>query len=709
MELFQLVLIIMAAILISAVLEPLLPRVSLPLVQMLVGVCMYFFVQLPTDISIDSELFLAMFIAPLLFDESRNIDNRALFDNIKSVLSLAIGLVLVIVLCIGFLLHWIVPSISLAAAFALGAALGPTDAVAVASLGSQISLNKRQQAQLSGESLLNDASGVVSFQFALAAATTGAFSLAEASGTFAIEFFGGLGIGLLIGVIAVWLIRKIRRIGVESVTFHVCYELFLPFASYLIAQSLEVSGILAVVACGLVFSLGPKILKRNAVSFSTVHSRIDIASENVWGVISFILNGTIFTVLGYILPSTIEPAIEENSTDLFWLIGLVLVLSLAIEAIRFVWVFFTDWLSDKPETGGKRFAFGEDFLKNVLVTTLSGPKGAVSLSIMLTIPTKLASGHAFPQRDLLLFLTCGVILVTFLLASFVVPALSPKKDDSDSSNIDPDLETQMLENVISGLKNAADETNRRATFQVVSAYQARIANVKKKAASSHALRYLRQEVLVEQENYIKAAMQTDDVDRRLGETYLKRIDKMKETLMRSTKFNRSDDTKNRPLASSTTVMRRVARKASDRKNSKRTRIEFKIAIEQVAVDYLQQVSNAANPERADAAEALICEHQPLLNALKMQLKSLNRAESLDAGETADLQSTRFIRTDSGTLYKESDDEEDEEYEGLSDVQAEAFRLELEQIQSMNERGKISNSAAREMREEVYLLQMGLTE
>ena len=180
MALLELAIFLLAAVLVSAVLEPFLPRVSLPLVQMLLGIVIYFFVDLPHSLSIDSGLFLVLFIAPLLFDESKSANNKLLWTNRSTILGLAIGLVIVLVLCIGFTLNLLVPSVPLAAAFALGAALGPTDSVAVASLSKDIKLNSRQKALLSGEALLNDASGVVSCQFAIAAAVTGAFSLAAA-------------------------------------------------------------------------------------------------------------------------------------------------------------------------------------------------------------------------------------------------------------------------------------------------------------------------------------------------------------------------------------------------------------------------------------------------------------------------------------------------------------------------------------------------
>ena len=333
MEYLVIALLYVGAVLVSSVLDQFLRGVSLPLVQMAVGVAIYFFADLPIDVTINSELFLVMFIAPLLFDESRNISNRILWDNRNTVLSLAIALVVVSVLVVGFVLHWLVPSISLAAAFALGAALGPTDAVAVASLGKTVKLGSRQKTSLLGEALLNDASGIVSFQFAIAAAVTGSFSLADASWTFVVEFVGGIILGLFLGAIAFFIMQRMRRAGVESATVHVCFELFLPFFVYLVATRFHVSGILAVVAAGLLISYIPQRMTVRSRSFSTFSTRLNIASESVWHLFSFVLNGVIFVNLGIVLSSTLAPALQENSADLFWIFSLVLILTAVIVGV----------------------------------------------------------------------------------------------------------------------------------------------------------------------------------------------------------------------------------------------------------------------------------------------------------------------------------------------------------------------------------------
>lgn len=705
MEYLVIALLYVGAVLVSSVLDQFLRGVSLPLVQMAVGVAIYFFADLPIDVTINSELFLVMFIAPLLFDESRNISNRILWDNRNTVLSLAIALVVVSVLVVGFVLHWLVPSISLAAAFALGAALGPTDAVAVASLGKTVKLGSRQKASLLGEALLNDASGIVSFQFAIAAAVTGSFSLADASWTFVVEFVGGIVLGLFLGAIAFFIMQRMRRAGVESATVHVCFELFLPFFVYLVATRFHVSGILAVVAAGLLISYIPQRMTVRSRSFSTFSTRLNIASESVWHLFSFVLNGVIFVNLGIVLSSTLAPALQENSADLFWIFSLVLILTAVIVGVRFLWILCADLLSDNPETG-KRMKLGGPAIRNALVTTLCGPKGAVSLSIASTIPFTVASGAVFPQRDLLLFLVCGVIVVTLLLANFVVPLIAPKSETDDDDELDPEYEIEMIQNVISGLKRRQTVENKQATGRVMRMYHRRLTAARRRSVSGRQLRFLRQEVLLHQRDFIKEAIAHDEVDKRLGTTYLKRVDRMLKLLTRK-KTLLTSNRQTQPLAGSTSTMRKIQDQVTST-NETRKKLEFKIDVERVAVDYLELASHEQDDARVQAALALLGEHKALLSALRAQLRALDNAQGIIASvpETAGQHS--IVRTDTGSLHLEPTTDPDD-LPGLADVQAEGLRLELDEIQEMYESGKISQSLAREMREEIYLLQMGLSD
>ena len=195
MEALELALILLATVLLSSVVTQLVPKVSAPLVQIVLGVVVALITPQSIEIVLDPELFMVMFVAPLLYDEAKNADKAALWHYRGPVLSLAIGLVIVTVFVMGFAVHAALPLVPLAAAFALCAALSPTDPIAVASLSETAEIPKRSGSILKAESLLNDASGIVSFQFAVAAGMTGAFSLAQATGSFAVSFIGGILLG----------------------------------------------------------------------------------------------------------------------------------------------------------------------------------------------------------------------------------------------------------------------------------------------------------------------------------------------------------------------------------------------------------------------------------------------------------------------------------------------------------------------------------
>ncbi len=806
MELLEIVLILLVLIIVSAVVDTVLPRVSLPLVQMGLGVLVGLFSAFPLNLTgINADLFLVMFIAPLLFDESRNADNAALWANMKGILSLAIGLVIAITLCVGFALNILHPSIPLAAAFALGAALGPTDAVAVAALGSDLNLTRRQKSQLSGEALLNDASGVVSFQFAIAAAVTGTFSVTKAAATFCIDFVGGIFIGMIIAIIYLLLLRYMRRLDLESTTIHILSEIVLPFGTYLICEHIGVSGILGVVACGLLVAFLPQKLGLIVVRKNSHETRTQLVSRSLWKVFSFSLNGIVFLFLGITLVQTIGPLIVSNDLlGFFWLIGVAVLIALVTEGVRYVWILATNYISKRKE--GKKAK--KKILRESLVTTLAGPKGAVTLSIILTIPVSLSNGDAFPERDLILFIASTVIIITLLLANFVTPLLAPAEDNDETDQASYDVQIRMMQRVIKDLNDGIDEDNKRATRQVVRAYQRRIAAMRKKMVPNVALKALRLEILDVQQDYIEDAARNDDVDARIAKNYLKRIEVMRKRI--KSRYIPAAGKQNKPLASNTSVFKRMKNEIAAHPHARRNELEFKVEVEREAVRYLKRVAKENDELRVEAANALLAEHLPLLQVLKTRLVDVNQAEGIPTNFATELNATGAIKADgkhsvgtggvggaSGTGVGErsggasgvsgtSGSVNGEHHGGaaggtgvganvhsehhggvtaggdssgagaggpstatinmpptaakdladrnrvkiertrsgrlkkreevfahraatIAEIQAEALRLELEQIQEMRDNGRISRSQAQEMRADVYLQQMGLSD
>ena len=415
---------------------------------------------------------MVLFIAPLLYLEAHEIDKSELLRSMKLSLSLAIGLAIATMVAVGFTLHAIWPAIPLAAALALGAALGPTDAVAVSSLGKEAALTRRQMGVLKGESLFNDASGIVGFQFAIAAAITGEFKVGEAAGEFVVSFIGGALFGLAIGLVANWVFETIRSLGWETTTTRILMELFLPFLLYLSAEEIaHVSGILAVVASGLFVrfdrtGIGPNVARTN------------IVSNSVWGVLSFTLNGAVFILLGMLLPGAMGTSWDDPGVSNLMLILVILAVSAIVIAMRFLWVSTMLRLARDVTTGRRRRMTGERW-RSAAVMTFGGAKGTITLSLMFTIPYALSNGRWFPMRDELIFVASGVIIVTLLLANFLLPLIAPNRG-GDASREMNEITIEVLRRTIEELTGRVTDENRRAVLMVIDSYTKRITRLKQR-------------------------------------------------------------------------------------------------------------------------------------------------------------------------------------------------------------------------------------
>ncbi len=699
MEMLEFVLLLLAAVLVSAVLDQMMPRVSLPLVQIAIGAIVILLVGTPVDVAIDPELFLVLFIAPLLFDESRHASKRGLWDNKGSIVSLAIGLVIVTVLVVGFVLNWIEPSIPLAAAFALGAALGPTDAVAVTALSKDIRLTGRQKSLLSGEALINDASGVVSFQFAIAAAVTGAFSLVDAAQSFAISFFGGIAIGLIAGFLALLAMKAIRGYGYESITVHVVFEVFTPFIVFLAAEHFGTSGILAVVAAGLLITLLPQ-------KPTPVAARLKIASNSVWETLVFVINGVVFVMLGMQLPKAIMPSWRSDEVSSLLLCGLVLLVTALVVGVRFIWVL----VMERCDSSAKRHT-GKQLVRDALVTTLSGPKGAVTLSIIMTIPFTLSTGEAFPQRDTLIFLASGVILCTLLLANFVVPVLAPK-DDSPDETEEQDVNAvtiDILKRVIRQLREQKTPQNESSTQIVIRQYSERIKRLRRQNTSAPRLVELRAGALAAQTRMVEARMQSGDLTREEGSRELERLNSARRLLMRAhTRREKLGEVWSRVkvgvMHARRNLDRMVRHVVDDELQLERSR-QLRIELEECALNYYLGRMDDVYLEVADGAGVLAAECRSTLSFLRAANEPAVLARANVAGSV--------IGVDAGGMRGALQSMDTQKIQVIkarvTDVEAEALRLELEEIQAMRDEGRLTRDAARELREEVYLLQMATGE
>lgn len=454
MEALELVLFLLAAVVASSILDNLLPRLSLPLVQIALGALIALFISTPLESGIDPELLLILFIAPLHFNESRHADSGALWANRWGIASLAVGLVFAIIISMGFTLHALLPAIPLAAALALGAAMGSTDAVAVMELSKDFKFGRRHETLLTGEAFFNDVTGTVVFQCAIAVVVSGSFSLLHASEEFALDLFGGLLGGVVMGVLAWALLEFIRRRGIDNPTLHVTLELLLPFLIYLVSEQLHIGGVIAVVMAGMMMSLLPH-------RHTAQTARQQLQSKSVWETISFVLNGIIFVLLGMQLPRVLMPAAQGGLGDPATVIAVTLVLTVVLEGVRFLWVLGMDAAHSRRQRkaghGAGRFLTKQE-VREALAMAFAGPKGGITLSLMLTVPYALSAVDGFPVRTALVSIASGVILCTLLLANFVVPLLVPHKHAAKRNKQRVDAEMRLIMTVIESVKQDAPTT-----------------------------------------------------------------------------------------------------------------------------------------------------------------------------------------------------------------------------------------------------------
>lgn len=709
MESFEFVLVVLVCVFVSQVTDKFVRHVSLPVLQVAIGLVAAIAIPAITELQVESDLFLVLFIAPLLFNETRTTSLRQLWENRGSILSLAIGLVVASVLAVGYVTHWLVPSIPLAAAFALGAALGPTDAAAVGALKSQVDLTDRQRALLSGESLINDASGVVAFQFSVAAAVTGAFSLADALGSFVVLFVGGIAAGVVLGAALAALMWALGNLGFEDATAHAFYELLAPFIVYLLAEAMGVSGILAVVAAGLVMS------RRRPEFHSTSDARRKLVSDSLWDVVEMLINGVLFVMLGMQLPHAVVPGLSGGLSGA-QVVGVIVAVAATSLACRFVWVLALGAL--RRRRGEQATGHGKSLVRDSLVTTVAGAKGAVTLSIVLTLPLYRADGAPFPQRDLIVTVAAGVILLTLLLADTTLPLLAPLPADDGSH--ERDLRAARLavrEGTCAELSRLLDEASARDGMEryvpalrlTVTQYQLRNAMDQLSEPGVSAANDQ-----VEDEEY---QLQSEELEH-LHQRHLRHHDeadwqrhlKALRGIRRSVGYSgrMAQVIPGRRAFGLPDLLRRYLRHARgaqvDEADFTRVYAQscvYALELEYVSLDLFDREIAGDDPARAEAARVRRQTHELAVRSLWSRL-NYGREVPIDSKEAYALPydpATGEWDVNFSVQFRQA-----REY--ARDVRENALRIELDEIARMQMEGTLSRSMAGELRDEVYLLQMG---
>ena len=457
MEILTTLGILIVIVILGSFLNNIIPRIPAALFQIILGAAVTFIPNLPLHFEFESEMFMMLIIAPLLFTDGFNSSLKNIWLYKKPIIYMAISLVLVTVIIVGSIIHFLLPMIPWAACFVLAAILSPTDAVAVKSITKGMKLPKGLMAILEGESLLNDASGLVSFNIALAAVLTNTFSVTNASYKFLVVAGGGAIFGLVIGIAFSYIKFIFSTKFADEFNILVIFQLITPVIVFYLAEHIGVSGIVAVVITALVYNY-----QRSLHLLSVINSDAAVTIDSTQQIASYVLNGFVFTFLGYLLPEIYHTMFNYREIDIVYgfIVSLVIVLGLMI--VRFGFVYF-NYVSLQPHhfTTARKTAkiiLNRKFDKGnysrfsySLIASLCGIHGTVTLATALIIPVVTANGDNFPLRNTILFIASNVVLLSIVICTIALP-LVVKGEDEEKEYTQYSLREKILEGTLEELK-----------------------------------------------------------------------------------------------------------------------------------------------------------------------------------------------------------------------------------------------------------------
>lgn len=462
MEIFETLLIFVGVVIISSFVHTFMPKVPLAFIQIALGMLL-FITPIPVEFNFDSELFMVALIAPLLFVEGVNVSRVHLRKYIKPVMMMALGLVITTVVGVGFFIHWIWPELPTGAAFAIAAILCPTDAVAVQAITNGKVLPKGAMTILEGESLLNDAAGIISFKIAVGVLVTGTFSIMESIEQFLVASIGGAIVGLLIGMALVRFRLTLMRCGIENINMFTFIQLLTPFVTYLVAELFHASGIIAAVLAGLFHGF-----ERDRIA--QTRTRLQMSYNHTWNILGYVLNGFVFSILGFLVPEVVINIIKTEPHNLIFLIVITVLVALAVYLFRFLWVYVLYpyfYLSVSPfqkmisqdDDGNNTTEKPPKRSLYALIMTLCGVHGTISLAIALTLPYYLANHQDFSYRNDLLFIASGMVIISLVAAQLLLPFVTANAPEVKVGSMNfKEARIYILEHVI-------DYLNQRSTFE----------------------------------------------------------------------------------------------------------------------------------------------------------------------------------------------------------------------------------------------------
>lgn len=414
-------------------------KIAYPIFLVIAGLFISIIPGMPR-IRINPDFVFLIFLPPILFSAAWNIPWADFWRMKRPISLLGFGLVFFTSTLIAILSHYLIPGFTLALGFVLGGIISPPDAVAASSVLKELKVPKKVVNLLEGESLVNDASSLVVYRFAIIAAASGVFNIWDATQS----FFILASMGIIIGLAIAFIIYVIHKYFPTTTQIDAALTLIAPFVMYLVAEHFHVSGVLAVVAGGL-------FLSYHAHDTLTYESRLNVAG--LWETLGFLLNGFIFILIGLQMPYIVSNFTKNTVKDALYY-GVVI--SIAVIIIRVLWVYAVSWIRNMVKRGkkGERFTGKETFL-----IAWCGMRGVVSLAMALAVPFFLKEDVEFPYRGLILFITFVVILITLVLQGFLIAPLIRWLKIEDTGGRKNELEKHLLSIKLAEVSLAYIDTN----------------------------------------------------------------------------------------------------------------------------------------------------------------------------------------------------------------------------------------------------------
>ena len=477
-------------------------KLPFPVILVFAGLVIGFVPQLP-DLALDPDVVFVIILPPLLFDAAFKTSWLEFKTAIRPISALAITLVFFTTVAVAVTAHYLIPGFTWPLAFVLGAVVSPPDAVAASGIIKGLGLNKRVITILEGESLVNDASALIAYRYAVMAVTTGTFVFWEAG----LQFLLVAGVGILIGVATGILFILAHKKITNNPVVETSLTLLAPFVSYLAAENFHMSGVLAVVTTGVM------IARKSPEIFSP---QTRMRTNVVWDTIIFLLHGFVFILIGLQLPSIIK---DLGNYPLWTIVGYGLVISLVTIIIRIIWVFAgASWQNYFGKHNTDHHA--DNTWKNVLVVAWTGTRGVISLATALALPLVLDDGSNFPKRSSIKFLAFVVIFVTLVVQGLSLPLLIKLlkiKPDDNTDEEEKELQLYLASSTLHYIENEFPvQGDNKLQEQLKNQYEQKIRRLNKEIQLHKKAKYFNLEVKpVLPDNMLNAKLEISKFQREL--------------------------------------------------------------------------------------------------------------------------------------------------------------------------------------------------